>query len=99
MRSTSPRSRSPTDARSRRRTAGGAWPATPLANIAEHAFGKPLAISAFPLADGRKITVKNGWRGLPEEQGFLRDVQAAACDQFRTGRAPRPNAASYCHIT
>ena len=50
------------------------------ASISEHAFGNALDIAAFTLADGRKITVKNGWRGLPEEQGFLRDVQAAACD-------------------
>ena len=48
----------------------------PRASISEHAFGNALDIAAFTLADGRKITVKNGWRGLPEEQGFLRDVQA-----------------------
>ena len=37
------------------------------ASISEHAFGNALDIAAFTLADGRKITVKNGWRGLPEE--------------------------------
>ena len=46
------------------------------ARISEHAFGNALDIAAFTLADGRKITVKDGWHGLPEEQGFLRDVQA-----------------------
>ena len=70
----------------------------PRASISEHAFGNALDIAAFTLADGRKITVKNGWRGLPEEQGFLRDVQAAACDQFSTVLAPGSNVYHYDHI-
>src|SRR5262249_29274050 len=65
------------------------------ASISEHAFGNALDIAAFTLADGRKITVKNGWRGLPEEQGFLRDVQAAACGQFSTVLAPGSNVYHY----
>jgi hypothetical protein len=68
------------------------------ASISEHAFGNALDIAAFTLADGRKITVKNGWRGLPEEQGFLRDVQAAACGQFSTVLAPGSNVYHYDHI-
>ena len=68
------------------------------APISEHAFGNALDIASFTLADGRKITVKNGWRGLPEEQGFLRDVQAAACDQFSTVLAPGSNVYHYDHI-
>jgi hypothetical protein len=70
----------------------------PRANISEHAFGNALDIAAFTLVDGRKITVKNGWRGLPEEQGFLRDVQAAACEQFTTVLAPGSNVYHYDHI-
>jgi len=70
----------------------------PRASISEHAFGNALDIAAFTLADGRRITVKNGWRGLPEEQGFLRDVQAAACDQFSTVLAPGSNVHHYDHI-
>ena len=70
----------------------------PSARISEHAFGNALDIASFTLADGRKITVKNGWRGLPEEQGFLRDVQGAACDQFTTVLAPGSNVFHYDHI-
>jgi len=70
----------------------------PRASISEHAFGNALDIASFTLADGRKINVKNGWHGLPEEQGFLRDVQAAACDQFATVLAPGSNAYHYDHI-
>ena len=68
------------------------------ARISEHAFGNALDIASFVLADGRRITVKNGWRGSPEEQGFLRDVQGAACDQFNTVLAPGSNRFHYDHI-
>jgi hypothetical protein len=70
----------------------------PGARISEHAFGNALDIASFTLADGRKITVKNGWRGSPEEQGFLRDVQGAACEQFNTVLAPGSNRFHYDHF-
>ena len=44
------------------------------------------------------VTVKNGWKGMPEEQGFLRDIQAAACQQFNTVLAPGSNIYHYDHI-
>jgi hypothetical protein len=44
------------------------------------------------------VTVKDGWHGLPEEQGFLRDIEAAACQQFSTVLAPGSNANHYDHI-
>ena len=68
------------------------------AHISEHAFGNALDIAAFTLADGRRITVKDGWHGMPEEQGFLRDVEAAACRQFNTVLAPGSNVYHYDHI-
>jgi hypothetical protein len=68
------------------------------AHISEHAFGNALDISAFILADGRRITVKDGWKGMPEEQGFLRDIQGAACQQFNTVLAPGSNVYHYDHI-
>ncbi|MFK4509702.1 extensin family protein [Bradyrhizobium daqingense] len=67
-------------------------------HISEHAFGNALDISAFVLADGRRVTVKDGWRGMPEEQGFLRDVQAGACAHFTTVLAPGSNVFHYDHI-
>ncbi|HET7889672.1 MAG TPA: extensin family protein [Bradyrhizobium sp.] len=70
----------------------------PNAHISEHAFGNALDIAAFTLSDGRRITVKDGWRGLPEEQGFLRDVEAGACQQFTTVLAPGSNSYHYDHI-
>jgi hypothetical protein len=68
------------------------------ARISEHAFGNALDISAFTLADGRKVTVKDGWRGLPEERGFLRDVHAAACQQFSTVLGPGSNVYHADHL-
>jgi len=70
----------------------------PGARISEHAFGNALDIASFTLADGRRVTVKDGWRGAPEEQGFLRDVQGAACQHFSTVLAPGSNAFHYDHI-
>jgi hypothetical protein len=35
---------------------------------------------------------------MPEEQGFLRDVQAAACREFNTVLAPGSNVYHYDHI-
>lgn len=72
----------------------------PHAHISEHAFGNALDIAGFTLADGRRITVKDGWRGLPEEQGFLRDVQGGACQLFNTVLAPgsNPQHADHFHV-
>src|SRR4029079_17572589 len=72
----------------------------PHAHISEHAFGNALDIAAFTLADGRRITVKGGWRGMPEEQGFLRDVHATACQMVHTLLAPGSNAqhADHFHV-
>jgi hypothetical protein len=68
------------------------------AHISEHAFGNALDVAAFTLADGRKVTVRDGWRGLPEERGFLRDVHAAACEQFSTVLGPGSNVYHYDHL-
>jgi hypothetical protein len=70
----------------------------PNAHISEHAFGNALDVAEFDLADGHKISVQYGWHGTPEEQGFLHDVQAAACDRFTTVLAPGANVYHYNHI-
>jgi Extensin-like protein C-terminus len=70
----------------------------PNAHISEHAFGNALDIAEFTLADGHKISVQYGWQGTPEEQGFLHDVQAAACEDFTTVLAPGANVYHYNHI-
>src|SRR5579863_1398158 len=70
----------------------------PNAHISEHAFGNALDIAEFTLADGHRVSVQYGWRGSPEEQGFLHDVQLAACESFTTVLAPGANVYHYNHI-
>jgi len=70
----------------------------PNAHISEHAFGNALDIAEFTLADGHKVSVQYGWHGTPEEQGFLHDVQLAACEDFTTVLAPGANVYHYNHI-
>ncbi len=70
----------------------------PNAHISEHAFGNALDVAEFDLADGHKVSVQYGWHGSPEEQGFLHDVQSAACDEFTTVLAPGANVYHYNHI-
>jgi hypothetical protein len=67
-------------------------------HVSEHAFGNALDVAGFVLADGRSITVKDGWHGTPEEQGFLHDVQLYACETFVTVLAPGYNVFHYNHI-
>jgi len=68
------------------------------APISEHAFGNALDIAAFTLADGRKVTVREGWYGSPADRAFLHDVQAAACQLFSTVLAPGSNVFHADHI-
>jgi hypothetical protein len=70
----------------------------PNAHISEHAFGNALDVAEFDLADGHKVSVQYGWQGSPEEQGFLHDVQSAACEEFTTVLAPGANVYHYNHI-
>lgn len=70
----------------------------PHARISEHAFGNALDIAGFVLADSRVVTIRRGWRGTPEEQGFLHDVHASACEIFSTVLGPGSNRFHYDHI-
>ncbi len=58
------------------------------ARLSEHAFGNAVDVMSFTLADGRRVTIEGGWRGAPEEQGFLREVFTGACGRFTTVLGP-----------
>ncbi len=60
----------------------------PGKQLSEHAFGNAIDIASFKLANGREVTVKQGWRGARDEQGFLREVEATACETFKTTLGP-----------
>jgi hypothetical protein len=67
--------------------------------LSEHAFGNALDIGAFTLADGRTVTVKSGWRGADDEQGFLHEVEATACARFKTVLGPgEPYHGDHLHL-
>ncbi|HML12383.1 MAG TPA: extensin family protein [Xanthobacteraceae bacterium] len=68
------------------------------APISEHSFGNALDVAAFTFADGRRVTVRDGWHGAPEERAFLHDVHASACRLFATVLAPGSNAFHYDHM-
>lgn len=62
------------------------------AQLSEHGHANALDISAFVLADGRKVTVRSGWWGDANERGFLRAIHQAACRDFTTVLGPEANA-------
>jgi hypothetical protein len=70
----------------------------PGARTSEHAYGNALDVAAYRFASGREVTVKDGWRGRPEERGFLRQIHAAACGRFSTVLGPGADAFHYDHF-
>jgi hypothetical protein len=65
--------------------------------LSEHARANAVDVGAFVLADGRRITVKDGWAG-GEDGAFLRAVRASACRRFATVLSPDYNAAHHDHL-
>lgn len=60
--------------------------------MSEHGKANAVDIGAFVLADGRRITVLDGWRGDDEQtQQFLRAAHQAGCRRFRVGLGPDAN--------
>lgn len=58
------------------------------AKLSEHGLANAIDIGAFDLADGRRITVRRGWRGNSSERAFLRAVHRDACRYFTTVLGP-----------
>ena len=67
--------------------------------LSQHATGNAIDIGAFILADGRRISVKEGWNSTDADQRqFLRAVRAGACSRFVTVLSPDYNAAHHDHL-
>ena len=65
----------------------------------EHARANAIDVAAFRLADGRRVSVVNGWNGASaKEQAFLRQVRDGACQLFATVLSPDYNAAHRDHL-
>jgi hypothetical protein len=69
------------------------------ARLSEHAFANAVDIAAFVLADGRRITVEQGWRnGSEAERRFLRQIHQEGCRIFNIGLGPDSDAFHYNHL-
>lgn len=69
------------------------------AKLSEHAFGNAIDIGSFTLADGREVSVRKGWKSAdPQEQAFLREVHAGACNSFTTVLGPGSDMFHYDHL-
>lgn len=64
-----------------------------------HATASAIDVSAFILADGRRISVLDKWfAGSPAERQFLTIVHQSACKRFGTVLGPAYNAAHRDHL-
>lgn len=68
------------------------------ASPSEHAVANALDIGEFLLADGRRVTVKDGWNGDDPTAEFLRHVRDGGCEVFRTVLGPDYNLAHADHL-
>ena len=69
------------------------------ARLSEHALANAVDVGAFVLADGRRITVLDGWNGGDEQvRDFLRAVHRAGCRRFSVGLSPASDAYHYNHL-
>lgn len=64
-----------------------------------HARAEAIDIAAFILADGRRVSVRDGWDGgTRAERDFLRTIHRSACKRFGTVLGPQYNAAHRDHL-
>lgn len=68
------------------------------ARLSAHARAAAVDVAGFTLADGRRITVVDGWTGEQRERAFLRLVHTSACRRFDTVLGPAYNAAHRDHF-
>lgn len=69
------------------------------ARLSGHAIANAADVGAFVLADGRRITVLNGWASPdPNVREFLRVIHRSACRRFGTTLGPDYNAAHANHL-
>ena len=70
----------------------------PTTRLSQHAHANAVDVSAFILADGRRVPVLGGWNGDERSQRFLRLVHQSACRRFGTVLSPDYNAAHRDHF-
>ncbi len=79
----------------------GTYSCRPIAGsskMSEHAQSNAVDVSAFVLADGRRLSIQNDWNGSKQARDFLRVIRESACKRFRTVLSPDYNEAHYNHL-
>ena len=72
---------------------------TATARLSGHALANAVDVSAFILADGRRISIQDGWRSGDEDvRRFLDVIHRSACKRFGTVLSPDYNAAHHDHL-
>ena len=66
--------------------------------LSQHAFANAVDVSAFVLADGRRVSVLGDWQGDQKAQKFFRLIKGSACKRFGTVLSPKYNAAHADHL-
>ena len=66
--------------------------------MSAHSRAEAIDVAGFVLADGRRITVKDGWNASREEREFLRVIHKSACKRFGVVLGPDYNAAHEDHL-
>ena len=59
--------------------------------MSTHATADAVDIRGVTLANGRRLSLLDGWNGPPEEQAFFRDIRDSACLWFRVTLGPDYN--------
>jgi hypothetical protein len=69
------------------------------APLSEHGMANAIDVSAFRLADGRWVTVKEGWPGwMSADSRFLRAVHEGGCTVFTTVLGPNADRFHHDHF-
>lgn len=69
------------------------------ARLSEHGLANAVDVASFTLADGRRISVLDGWSSDDERvRTFLRTAHRGGCQLFRVGMGPESNALHRDHL-
>lgn len=72
---------------------------TATERLSGHALANAVDVSAFILADGRRVSIQDGWRSDdPEVRRFLGVIHTSACKRFGTVLSPDYNSAHQNHL-
>jgi hypothetical protein len=71
----------------------------PGARLSEHGKSNAVDVAVFVLADGRRISVKDGWKGREEDvRRFLRELHDEGCRRFTITLGPDADAFHRDHL-